>query len=61
MSPLTDAIVPLMSSFNYLLPSISDPDLIDPPTLTVTNLTGQLPTFITFATTSLTIFPKVMT
>ena len=40
MSPLTNLIVPLMSSINYSFPSISDPDSIDNPTLTVSNLTG---------------------
>jgi hypothetical protein len=39
--------VPLMSSYNYPLPEIFDPDAGDTPTVTVENSAGSVPSFIT--------------
>ena len=43
---LSNATVPLMSSYNYPLPEIHDPDVGDTPTVTVKNSTGHLPSLI---------------
>jgi hypothetical protein len=37
---LANVTVPLMSSYNYPLPEIFDPDMDDTPSVTVENLTG---------------------
>jgi hypothetical protein len=37
---LSNVTVPLMSSYNYRLPEILDPDVGDIPTVTVKNSTG---------------------
>ena len=59
LGPIT---VPLMKSENYPFPSITDPDI--GATTSVSDVkdsaTGTLPSFITFTTTSATIYPKLM-
>lgn len=45
-----------------MLPEIYDPDSLDNVTVSVKNMAGILPNFITYqASTSLTIFPKLIT
>jgi hypothetical protein len=59
-SPLTDITVPLMTSTIYEFPSITDPDIGATTSISVVkdSVTGTLPSFIMFTTTSLTIYPE---
>jgi hypothetical protein len=62
-SPLTDKTVALKTSEHYPFPTITDPDTGANTSVSVVkdSATGILPSFITFTTTSATIYPKLMT
>jgi hypothetical protein len=62
-SALTDKTVALKTSENYPFPSITDPDTGATTSVSAVkdSVTGTLPSFITFNTTSATINPTSMT
>jgi hypothetical protein len=62
-SALANVKAPLMSSTNYPFPSITDPDVDATTSVSVVkdSATGVLPSFITQTSTTLTIYPKLMT
>jgi hypothetical protein len=59
-SPLTDKTVALKTSEHYPFPTITDPDTGATTSVSVVkdSATDTLPSFITYTTTSLTIYPK---
>ena len=62
-SDLSNVIAPLMTSTIYQFPSITDPDTGATTSVSVVkdSATGILPSFVTFTTTSATIYPTSMT
>jgi hypothetical protein len=61
-SPLIDKSDPLMQTTIYNFPSITDPDIGALTSVSVVrdSVTGSLPSFMTFTTTSLTVNPKLI-
>jgi hypothetical protein len=61
-SSLIDKSAPLMQTTIYNFPSITDPDIGAKTSVSVVkdSVTGYLPSFMTFTTTSLTVNPKLM-
>ncbi len=62
-SALDNVIAPLMKSTIYPFPSITDPDFGATTSVSVVknSATGALPSFITYTSTTLTIYPTLMT
>jgi hypothetical protein len=59
-APLKNVFAPLMISTIYQFPTITDPDTGATTSVSIVkdSATDTLPSFITFETTSLTIYPK---
>jgi hypothetical protein len=62
-TPLTDITSPLMTSTTYKFPSITDPDIGATTSVSLVKdlATDSLPSFMSYTTSSLTVYPKLMT